>query len=628
MTNFVEHLLGNKLLLVIVFFAVALVIHFVVQYFGRAIPLRWELRRLSRAVRTMKDSPRAEIKPKLDELFRHSRFAFSWGEFEETLHEQHEVTKGERRISDIRATIPAESFFHPGTAIDPWLGSEYFKHLPGILTGLGIIGTFMGLIQGLIEFNPSVIESVALRKGLEGLFAQVKYAFMFSASAIGAAIVITALEKWLYASCAKWVGELSQALDGLFRFGVGEEYLSSLVRASTENATHTRQLKESLVDELKALLTNLTERQIQATQQMSSDIGGHIERSLQAPLEKIAETVRQASGSQHQAVGNVLENLMTSFLAQMREAMGGQIGDLSALLQQSAQSMSQVELAMRSLVADMQRAGSESSAGVQSAMRELLQELSEHQHAQSRSVSATTQVVHDKLQQAIARMAEAHEETNRRAREAVTSVSDAMQERVTALANANNETIASAVSAVDRMSSASQDAIERLTSGAGAVSAAVATMGQTSVQMAELARQLVALEGRAVQSSQALAQSTSQLGVASQGLTSTVTQLGAASIRLEGVASAAVADTELRGKLIRDLNEVVTRSERASGEFAKLAEQLRTTVTDSVDQFGSTVSKVLSQHLLDYQKQLGDAVSMLAGALQQLAEYAESNEDA
>jgi hypothetical protein len=207
----------------------------------------------------------------------------------------------------------------------------------------------------------------------------------------------------------------------------------------------------------------------------------------------------------------------------------------------------------------------------------------------------------------------------------VNSVSDAMQERVTALASANNETIASAVSAVDRMGSASQEAIERLTSGAAQVSAAVATMGQTSVQMAELARQLVALEGRAVQSSQALAQSTSQLGVASQGLSSTVTQLGAASIRLEGVASAAVADTEMRGKLIRDLNEVVMRSERASGEFAKLAEQLRTNVTDSVDQFGSTVSKVLSQHLLDYQKQLGDAVNMLAGALQQLAEYAESS---
>lgn len=627
MTPFLQHLFENKLLLSIAVLGCLMVIHFVVQYVGRAIPLRWELRRLSRAVRGLKDTSRADLKPGLNEVFRTSRFGFAWSEFEETLHEQYDVARGERRTVDVRATIPAESFFHPGTAIDPWLGSEYFKHLPGILTGLGIIGTFMGLIEGLVQFNPSVIESVELRRGLEGLFGQVKYAFMFSASAITAAILITALEKWLYASCAKWVGDLAQSLDGLFRFGVGEEYLSNLVRVSTESATQVRQLKESLVDELKVLLTNLTERQIQATQQLSNDFGTQIEKSLQAPMEKIAETVRLASGSQHQAVGSVLENLMTSFLAQMRETMGGQIGDLSALLQQSAQSMSQVELSMRALVADMQRASGESSAGVQSAMRDLLQGLSEHQQAQSRSVSATTQVVLDKLQQAIGRMAEAHEETNRRSQEAVASVSNAMQERITALANSNNETIASTAAAVDRMEAVSHDAIDKLASGATAISTAVAAMGQTSAQMAELARELASLEGRSLQSSQALAQSTSQLGVASQGLSTAITQLGATSVRLEGVASAAAADTEMRGKLLRDLHEVVARSERASAEFAKLAEELRGNVGDSVERFGTTVSTVLSRHLLEYQKQLGDAVSMLSGALEQLAEHAAGAEE-
>jgi hypothetical protein len=628
MTPFIEHLFANKLLLAIAITGCLMVVHFLVQYLGRAIPLRVELRRLSRNVRSLKDTSRAELKSSLDDLFSKSRFRFAWSEFEETLHDQHDIVRGERRIVDVRATIPAESFFHPGSAIDPSLGSEYFKHLPGILTGLGIIGTFMGLIEGLVEFDPSVIESVEPRKGLEGLFGQVKYAFMFSASAIGAAIIITALEKWLYASCAKWVGELAQSLDGLFRFGVGEEYLSNLVRVSTESATQVRQLKESLVDELKALLTNLTERQIQATQQLSNDFGTQIERSLQAPMEKIAETVRLASGGQHQAVGAVLENLMTSFLAQMRESMGGQIGDLSALLQQSAQSMSQVELSMRTLVADMQKASTESSAGVQSAMRDLMLALGEHQQAQSRSVSATTQVVLDKLQQAIARMAEAHEETNRRSQEAVTSVSNAMQGRIAALTDSNNQTIASTQAAIDRIGSVSQDTGEKLAVGATAISSVVAAMGQTSAQMAELARQLASLEGRSLQSSQALAQSTSQLGVASQGLSTAITQLGVTSVQLEGVASAAAADTDMRSKLLRDLQEVVGRSERASVEFAKLAEQLRGNVSDSVEHFGSKVGDVLSKHLFEYQKQLGDAVSMLAGALEQLAEHAAGAEEA
>jgi putative membrane protein len=283
-------------------------------------------------------------------VFSKTRVSFAWSEFEETLHEQHEWKDGERTVVDIRATLPAEAFFNTETAVDPWLGSEYFKHLPGILTGLGIIGTFMGLIQGLVEFDPQATQSELLRQSLSGLFNEVRYAFTFSAVAITAAILITLFEKWLYSACAKWVGELAQSLDGLFRAGIGEEYLSSLVQASHESASQMRQLKESLVDDLKSLLTNLTERQIQATQQLSTEFGQQIERSLQAPLEKIAETVRVASGQQHQAVGTVLENLMTSFIAQMRETMGGQLGDLGSLLRQSTQSMTQVELAVRALV--------------------------------------------------------------------------------------------------------------------------------------------------------------------------------------------------------------------------------------------------------------------------------------
>ena len=218
---------------------------------------------------------------------------------------------------------------------------------------------------------------------------------------------------------------MAQALDALFRAGIGEEYLSSLVQASHESATQVRQLKESLVDDLKALLTNLTERQIQATQQLSADFGRHIESSLQGPLEKIAETVRIASGQQNESAGAVLEQLMTSFLAQVRESLGGQLNGLNGLMQQTAQSMSQVELAMRSLVADMQRAGQESTTGVQLAMQKLLDGLAEHQQSQARSVSSSTQVVMDKLQGAIQRMAEAQEESVRHTQASVNNVSSA-----------------------------------------------------------------------------------------------------------------------------------------------------------------------------------------------------------
>lgn len=47
----------------------------------------------------------------------------------------------------LRATVPAETFFTEQALVDTPLRTEFFKHVPGILTGIGIIGTFYGLLR-------------------------------------------------------------------------------------------------------------------------------------------------------------------------------------------------------------------------------------------------------------------------------------------------------------------------------------------------------------------------------------------------------------------------------------------------------------------------------------------------
>ena len=458
--DFLEHLLNNKVLLCVLILALASVIHFIAQYAIRGFVLRRELMKTARSVKQISSQPQAELKSKLSQIFATTRVRHAWQEFEETLHEQHEWRDDEKHTTAVRATLPAEAFFNDASAIEPWLGSEYFKHLPGILTGMGIIGTFLGLIHGLQGFAPDA-NSVEVQRSLGNLFDNVGLAFRFSAFAISAAIIITGVEKWLYASCSKWVRELSQALDGLFRAGVGEEYLSSLVQASHESAVQGKHLKESLVEEFKVLLTNLTERQIAATQQLSLDIGQRLQQSLQEPLDKIAAAVRSASG----------------------------------------------------------------------------QELGE---------------------------------------------------------------------------------------GVAAVSDAITKLASVTDRLAVLANRLAALEGSSVQGAQALLQSTQGLGAASQNLAGVVAQLANTSTRLESVAKASAVEAQVRGDLLRDLREVSIRTQQAAREFKALADQVRTSVSDSVEHFGSSMSQTVAQHMKEYQKQLGEAVGMLSGALQELAEYAES----
>ena len=98
--------------------------------------------------------------------------------------------------------MPAETVFSPQSLVDARLNVEFFKHLPGILTGIGIIGTFYGLINGIQHFDPSLLAKAKtdpaqmdkLFVGLKVLFDEVQGAFIASFFTIGTAMVITVLE--------------------------------------------------------------------------------------------------------------------------------------------------------------------------------------------------------------------------------------------------------------------------------------------------------------------------------------------------------------------------------------------------------------------------------------------------
>ena len=75
-------------------------------------------------------------------------FARLWEEYDESLHKQKEIdpSNGSERVAKIRATVSSSAYFSYEVLVESPLKTEFFKHLPGILTGIGIIGTFFGML--------------------------------------------------------------------------------------------------------------------------------------------------------------------------------------------------------------------------------------------------------------------------------------------------------------------------------------------------------------------------------------------------------------------------------------------------------------------------------------------------
>ena len=622
MAKLFEYSQANPLVPVLALLVAALLVHFLIQYVARGLSLRSRLIQAVGQIGSLSESNPA-LRQELQALFTETRLGRAWREFAESLHEPRSGTEA---AVAARATQPAAAFFNLETVVDPWIGSEYFRHLPGILTGFGIIGTFFGLIQGLVHFDPSLGDSADLKRGLGELFGHVRDAFMFSGGAITAAIAVTISEKWIYSSCAKWVLELAAELDRLFKVGVGEDYLASLLQSSQDSAVQVRHLKDAMVQDLSHMLTNLTDRQVQATRQMSADLARSIRQSLQEPLAEIARTVAAISGRDTEAVRDALEQLMTAFLAQMRETLGRQLGDLSALIQQAAQSIYKVELAMHSLLDDLQKSSKESAAGTQAAVHELIKRMSESQRAQGEAVSAAMRGVLVQLNEAAVRLAAAQEDITRRTREGNDAAAH-MRRQLVSTADSHVAAIAATRDFLDRFGGKSAQMIDKLSAGTASVVTALGSLQHATEQMSRAGLELATLAGQAQKSSHDMVRASSHLASVAQNVGNSIHQLSNAAVRFEGVATSASVEANARRQLLISLQDVIDQSHIASREFVRLAQETRKALGVSVEHFDADVGAVLGSHVKAYQKQLSDSVGSLREALDELAVRAGRDRD-
>ena len=288
------------------------------------------------------------------------RLAHLWKEYQDSLHQQTAEREGQAPVVvAVRSTLPAETFFNSQYVVDSRLRTEFFKHLPGIFTGIGIIGTFSGLIAGLRQFQVSE-NAATVRASLEALMHSVGEAFLISAAAITAAMLVTFVEKLLLAALYGQAEEIAHAIDARFDAGAGEDYLSRLVKSSEESATQARLLKDALVKDLGETLLQLSRAQAQSARQDSQALSGalsealgatiaaSIEKSLRAPLQAVAETVKQASVAPNTHAAQTaqtvarLETLMTGFSQRLHELLGGQGAAVDRLHQQSAVTMQEL----------------------------------------------------------------------------------------------------------------------------------------------------------------------------------------------------------------------------------------------------------------------------------------------
>lgn len=308
---------------------------FVMRFVWPALRLRKELVGVIAAILKIRSAaPEADQLRQLvtTQAMAKTSFAHVWGEYAQTLHSQMSVGQDASRW---RATALAETFFTDQALVDIPLKTDYYKHLPGIMTGLGIIGTFTGLIIGLGNFDVSIDPGQAQTQ-LRTLINTVGHAFIVSAIAITLAMVFTWIEKSLVTACYRLSEELRQGIDSLFDTGSDVEYLERLVAAAESSAQEMRQLKETLAEQLVRAFAEQTQRQIDAgarnSERISADLGRVLAENLSQPITDIAYAVNTVGARQDEVVTRMISEVVGGFSRQMENLFAGQMRELHEVL--------------------------------------------------------------------------------------------------------------------------------------------------------------------------------------------------------------------------------------------------------------------------------------------------------
>lgn len=572
-----------------------------------------------------------------------------WKEFKETLHEQKELnpSSGQFEVIAERSTIPAEAFFCTETLVDTVLRTEFFKHLPGILTGLGIIGTFLGLIHGLRAFEVSENAAIA-RQSLNALLQGVHQAFLVSAAAIGLAMLVTFIEKWVITALYKRVETICQLLDGRFQAGAGEEYLSRLVQASEASAKEAKQLKQSLVGDLKQILEDLTERQIAANTMSSTQIADRIvagvNESLKEPLTNISEAVKQVSGNQGEAVNKLLTDTMAALTAQLRDLFGQQITGINQMQQQTIDAMAAAVGKLEQLVADIGATGAQATTSMTGKLNDAIAAIEGRQAAMDAQVQSL-------IQQMSAQVGQSQSETNQKLQEALSTMSQQVASAVGALKEimgnsadkdaerhlmleqgttsavsaisaevrtildqsaACAQTMQSAVAAMERISA---DSVNKMNLGADRLYAASDKFAQAGNATTNTLDRAQGLVKQLSDASGALTGSSTVLNAAINDYKATRDSLAGMIAALNGSVESAKREASLTADIVSRIENSAVALREAEVEAEKYLQQVTKVLSEAHAAFGSQVNSTLEKVNGEFYQHLQRATGALAGAI-------------
>ncbi|MBT3218830.1 MAG: hypothetical protein HN348_07040 [Proteobacteria bacterium] len=235
----------------------------------------------------------------------------------------------------VRVRERAIDLFAPELLRSPGRGTilpeSVLSSAPGILTGIGIFGTFVGLVKGLGDYQAS-LETADFETGIRVLIAGLSVSFRTSVWGLLSSLLVTFTGRWSFGQADHAVDQLTALLDSHLSQGSSRTDLLELARLQTKTIEHIALNKEAvsqLGQELSAAFAESirdylgpTLTEIAAMSRASTDgTQQFVTVSTQQQVQGIERVINTVLDGVHHAIGDRLETAGEA-MAQVAAAHG------------------------------------------------------------------------------------------------------------------------------------------------------------------------------------------------------------------------------------------------------------------------------------------------------------------
>ena len=196
----------------------------------------------------------------------------AWQEFEDSLITR---DRGENK-SVVYKTDEAALFFSEDRLLDQHLNLRFWNSVPALLVGFGILGTFVGLVRGLIPFSGiNFTQTEEIRTAIQILLSGVSTAFVTSVWGMLTSLVFNGLEKWRIGRVSQAIANLQRALDQLFTLTTQEAISFRQEDELTQQTAALKSFSTDLADRIKIAMDNIMSERLENLHQGLKQLHDH-----------------------------------------------------------------------------------------------------------------------------------------------------------------------------------------------------------------------------------------------------------------------------------------------------------------------------------------------------------------